>query len=250
MDLFGEALRDRHAGHLGRVLTIRRDDDHTDQHDPGVYFTDTPFAHEIDLLAQARGPVLDVGCGAGRTLLWLERNGLDATGIDLSRGAVEVARSRGCQDVRHGDVMADGAQPLDGARFQTVILFGNNMGIGGTLEGAAALLRRISRVVRPGGQLFVTGLDIALTDTPSHLAYHRANQARGRPRGEITMRFEYQGKLGTWVPWFHPEPHELERLAHKTGWDVERLEHASGPFFAATLRAPEERTNAQKPPAR
>ncbi|WP_224824399.1 bifunctional 2-polyprenyl-6-hydroxyphenol methylase/3-demethylubiquinol 3-O-methyltransferase UbiG [Cognatishimia sp. MH4019] len=179
MDLFGDALRDRQAGHQGKMLTIRRDDGHTDAHDPGLYFTEAPFAHEVDLLAQAQAPVLDVGCGAGRTLLWLERHGIKATGIDLSPGAVDVSRSRGCGDVRHGDVMADKPDALAGDLFQTVFLFGNNLGIGGTIEGAANLLRRIAQLMQPGGHLFVTGLDIAQTEDPRHLAYHRANLSRG-----------------------------------------------------------------------
>lgn len=236
MDLFGEALRDRNAGKLGRMLTIRRDDDHTDTHDPGQYFSDAPFAHENDLLAQAEGPVLDVGCGAGRTLLWLEERGMEAVGIDLSPGAVEVSRARGCKDVRLGDIMVDGTGVLAGHAFQTVILFGNNLGIGGTIEGAADLLNRIAQLTRPGGHLLITALDVTKTDNPRHLEYHRVNLSKGRPRGEIRMRFEYQGKVDLWVPWFHPEPFELRLLADQSGWDVVKMEPAKEPFYTADLR--------------
>ncbi|MFE4701962.1 class I SAM-dependent DNA methyltransferase [Streptomyces sp. NPDC056738] len=38
------------------------------------------------------GPVADLGCGPGRVTVRLERLGLDAFGIDLSPGMVEVAR--------------------------------------------------------------------------------------------------------------------------------------------------------------
>ena len=238
MDLFGTALRDRVSGKLSNMLTIRRDDGHTDTHDPGLYFSETPFPHETKLLAQAKSPSLDVGCGAGRTLLWLDQRGIEATGIDLSFGAVEVSRSRGCRDVRHGDIMTSGVDLLPRDAFQTVFLFGNNVGIGGTMDGAAQLLQNIALVTRPGGQLFITGLDVAQTDNPNHLQYHLANLSKGKPRGEIVMRFEYSGKVGEWVPWFHPEPDELELLAHNTGWDVVGIEPASGPFFTAALRKP------------
>lgn len=238
MDVFGEALRDRQAGNLGRMLTIRRDDNHTDAHDPGQYFANMPFAHEINLLARIQGPVLDVGCGAGRTLLWLERQGIEATGIDLSSGAVAVSRSRGCKDVRHSNFMTDSLDMFAEQTFQTVVLFGNNVGIGGTIEGAADLLHRIIQLTQPGGHVVITGLDIAQTENPRHLEYHRANRSKGRPRGEITMRFEYEGHIGDWVPWFHPEPDELEGLAGKTGWDIVEIKPASGPFYAATLRKP------------
>ncbi len=238
MDLFGLALRDRQSGIQGKLLTIRRDDDHTDTHDPELYFTDTPFPHEAELLAQIRGPVLDIGCGAGRTLLWLERQGIDATGIDLSPRAVEVSRSRGCRDVRQGDVMAEALDVLPKDAFQSVVLFGNNMGIGGTFAGAADLLRNIARWTRPGGHLLITGLDVEQTTDPRQLAYHHANLSKGKRRGEIVMRFEYKGKIGEWVPWYHPQPNELEDLARETGWHVTMIQPVSGPFYAATLRKP------------
>ncbi|MEX0310701.1 MAG: class I SAM-dependent methyltransferase [Tateyamaria sp.] len=234
MDIFGDALRDRQVGHTGRMLTIRRDDDHVDQHDPGLYFLPEPFAHETELLALAKGPVLDVGCGAGRTVLWLQRKGLNVTGIDMSPGAVAVARARGCRDVILGDVMASGA-PLPRSHFETIVVFGNNVGIGGTRDGATTLLRHLARVAAPGGQLLVTGLDVARTDAPHHLAYHQRNVATGRPKGEISMRFEYAGAIGPWTPWYHPEPHELEQIAADSGWRVSQLRPAGGPFFASVL---------------
>ncbi|MBM7069691.1 class I SAM-dependent methyltransferase [Actibacterium sp. 188UL27-1] len=218
------------------MLTIRRDDGHIDTHGPGIYFAPDPFAHEASLLQDVEGPVLDVGSGAGRTLLWLDRKGVEAVGVDLSPGAVNVAQDRGCRDVRLGDVMDPKGKILGDDMFQTVVVFGNNMGIGGTYEGAEALLHRLACAVMPSGQALVTGLDIAQTNQPHHLAYHRRNLDKGRPRGEIKMRFEYQGATGEWVRWFHPEPDELARLARSAGWTVERIGPAGGPFYAGVLR--------------
>nr|WP_239091564.1 class I SAM-dependent methyltransferase [Streptomyces sp. SID14478] len=42
--------------------------------------------------AAGGGPVADVGCGPGRITAHLRRSGVDAFGIDLSPGMVEVAR--------------------------------------------------------------------------------------------------------------------------------------------------------------
>jgi SAM-dependent methyltransferase len=238
LDIFGDALVDCEGSKLGRVLTIRRDDDHVDSHDPSLYFTEEPFEHEATLLQCAKGRVLDVGCGAGRTLLWLGQRGVMATGIDLSPGGVKVCRKRGCGDVRLLDIMSSTSETLKDGEFQTAVLFGNNVGIGGTLDGARQLFRRLARAVAPEGYLLVTGLDIAQTSDPHHLAYHQRNRALGRPIGEIKMRFEYQDMIGSWVRWFHPTPDELQEIACEAGWGVEEISSKSGPFYSAVLRKP------------
>ncbi|MEO1543626.1 MAG: class I SAM-dependent methyltransferase [Pseudomonadota bacterium] len=186
-----------------------------------------------------KGPVLDVGAGAGRTTLWLQRRGIETTGIDLSPGAVAVARSRGCRDVREADVLTADDDLLPQAAFRTVVLFGNNVGIGGTIEGAATLLGRLARATKPLGRLLVTGLDVANTSAMHHLAYHARNRDRGRPIGEIKMRFEYEGTVGDWVPWFHPEPAELEDLADATGWAFGRRVPTRDPFYALVFEKPQ-----------
>ncbi|MGW6144521.1 class I SAM-dependent methyltransferase [Streptomyces sp. NPDC055140] len=43
--------------------------------------------------AQGGGPVVDVGCGTGRITGHLRKLGLDAFGIDLSPGMIDVARA-------------------------------------------------------------------------------------------------------------------------------------------------------------
>ena len=57
---------------------------------------------ELDRLALPAGArVLDAGCGSGRTLEELGRYG-EVYGIELDPGAAEVARGRGCGEVRIG----------------------------------------------------------------------------------------------------------------------------------------------------
>jgi len=58
-----------------------------------------------------RGPVLDLGCGIGRHVMFCHDMGLDAYGIDLSDAAIAVARAWGEQkqlgDVEHRIVQGD-----------------------------------------------------------------------------------------------------------------------------------------------
>jgi 2-polyprenyl-3-methyl-5-hydroxy-6-metoxy-1,4-benzoquinol methylase len=45
----------------------------------------------------AKGRVLDVGCGAGRHILYLQKKGLKVLGIDQSPLAVNMCKLRGAK---------------------------------------------------------------------------------------------------------------------------------------------------------
>ena len=63
-----------------------------------MQFDDVGFY--VRLAAQARGPILELGCGNGRILLPLLRAGLDATGVDDSAGMLaELRRNALAQDL-------------------------------------------------------------------------------------------------------------------------------------------------------
>jgi len=58
----------------------------------GFYSEDIPFWQE--LARQSTGPILELGCGAGRVLLLLAQSGRPVYGIDNKRGVLALLRSR------------------------------------------------------------------------------------------------------------------------------------------------------------
>jgi len=105
-------------------------------------------ATEKTVLAGLRGPVLDVGCGPGRIVEGLAQRGVAALGVDPARGAVAIARARGCP-VLQRSVFA----PLPGeGRWATLLLLDGNIGIGGDPVG---LLNRSRRLIRSDGLVLV-----------------------------------------------------------------------------------------------
>ena len=58
-----------------------------------------PFAERLT----AGAIVLDVGCGAGRDLLWMKKKGFDVIGFDRSSGLIELARENAGCEVIEGD---------------------------------------------------------------------------------------------------------------------------------------------------
>lgn len=100
------------------------------------------------VLARARGPVLDVGCGPGRHVHALARRGVLAVGVDVSPVAVALARGRGATVL---EASIFGRLPGAGS-WRTALLLDGNIGIGGRPE---ALLGRLVALLAPDGVVLV-----------------------------------------------------------------------------------------------
>lgn len=102
--------------------------------------------------------VLDVGCGGGRNLIYLLRNGFEVYGIDPNAEAVEAVKQLSASiapanRLQNFTVCAAESMPFKDDVFDLVICsavlhFAQNH------EHFDSMLRSIWRVLRPGGYLF------------------------------------------------------------------------------------------------
>lgn len=218
MDLFADALWQFYE--TGRAdLWIERDDGYLRREDVNWYFTTArnfPTA-EKRALAFARGRVLDIGCGAGRHALYLQRRGLRLTAIDLSPRIVELARARGVKDARVANACAH--LPFRDGEFDTALLFGNNLGIAGTLPRFRRMLRELYRVTSPRGRILATTRQPSTTH-PVHRAYLQKNIVRGRAIGQLQLRLVLDGQRGDWFDLLLLAPTELMQIAAKEKWEL------------------------------
>lgn len=176
-----------------------------------------------------RGRVLDVGVGAGRVALELQARGREVVAIDVSPGAVEVARNRGVSDVR---LLAFEEVDASLGHFDTVVLYGNNFGLFGSRAKARRLLRRLRPFVE---RIVATSNDPYATEDPAHLAYHERNRARGRMSGQLRLRVRYRDLVGPWFEYLIVSPDEAADIVESTGWQLRRLVRDEGPYFVAVL---------------
>jgi len=230
-DAFGHALLDHLEGREGHEL-IERDDGYIAVSVGAETYFAEPSGQELAIVDRAAGRVLDVGCGAGRHALYLQGKGLEVVGIDVSPLAVEVCRRRGLRDVRLLSV--EEVDPSLG-RFDTVLMLGHNLALLGSAPGSRRILRRLGRVVAPGGALIGDMLDPHQTEDPDHLAYHARNRSRGRMSGQLRMRVRYKRYKSPWFNYLFLSREELEGLLQGSGWGLKEVIASCGPSYAVHI---------------
>lgn len=220
-DLWGRIVRDAYRDPTVTYV-IRRDDGFLD---PDLLPAESELSSEVPLpnaeaLSLAHGRVLDLGCGPGRFLLWLQQRGLEVVGIDASPGALEVAGERGARDVR---LMWIDELDFPSASFDTALFMGNTLGLGGGIAIVAERLARLHPLLRPGACLIATICEPEATDRPVHRAYHAMRERQGRYPGELRIRLEYAGHTGGWFDFALVNAASIEQAAKETGWRVAQL---------------------------
>lgn len=234
-DAWGAALRAHYEkGAAARRPVIERDDGFIEPLPIELIFAKPEGwpAFERAALRYVRGRVLDVGCGAGRHALELQRKGHEVVGIDTSPATVTLARRRGVKTVR---LLPIGAVTSELGRFDTVLMLGNNFGL---LEGRArahSYLRRLAAVTSDSARIVATTRDPYATTDPEHRPYHGRNRRRGRMGGQIRMRVRLGRLVDPWFDYLFVSQREMKALLLGTGWRVRRFIGPARPNYAAVI---------------
>lgn len=171
----------------------------------GRWLTQAPEDEER-LLDRATGPVLDIGCGAGRHLAALGRRGVEATGVEISQFAVALARGQNAS-VIHGDVFEVPMLP----EWHTALLLDGNVGIGGDPE---RLLSRTAALLCTGGQVLVE-LEPPSVETRA-----------------LRLRLEGPDDVSEWFPWAWVGTDAIASLARAVGMAVADIWSSGSRWFA------------------
>lgn len=218
-DAYGHAIRDYHGREEGFEIIERDDGWIGPSGGPASYFLeyDEWPNREQAAMEHVHGRVLDIGCGAGRQALYLQEQGHDVVGIDVSPNAMEVCRDQGVDDVRECGI--EDVDRLNGP-FDTVLMLGNNFGLVGTKETASDRLRALAAVTASDGTVIAESRDPYATDDPDHLAYHTFNEERGRLGGALRIRVRYKRHATDWFDYLLASRSEMTSLVEGTPWEV------------------------------
>ena len=186
--------------------------------------------HERRALTLCRGRVLDLGAGAGRHSLELQRAGHSVVAVDLLPEAVEIMRDRGVEDPRIGDLGA-----VRGEQFDTVVMLMHGLGVAGTLRGLGRLLQDLPSVLAPGGRVVCDSADLRAVldrEAPELLSEIISPE---RYLGEVVFRLSFGGATGPPYRWLFIDPEALGIIAGAAGFSMETAERGDRGAFTAIL---------------
>lgn len=213
-DIPGQALADWYFARDAEQLWVHDTLGPEEEMPVAWYFRTEAEMPELERIAleACRGRVLDIGAGAGSHALVLQQRGFDVTALELSPAASDVMRHRGLQQVVTADVFTWQEQ-----RFDTLLLLMNGLGLAGSLDGLARLLRQLKALLLPGGQIIADSSDLA------YLYDDETPRPTDRYYGMVTCRYEYKEQYTPWFDWLYVDVHTLTELAREAGLSVTLL---------------------------
>ena len=214
IDIFGKAVNDFFEGNYSEDI-INSTNITEEDILPVSYLFRT--YNEMPKMEQAalnmsRGKVLDIGCCAGSHSLYLQEKGFDVTGLDISKGAIEVCKKRGLKKVVNKSIY-----DFNEKSFDSLLLMMNGAGVCGYLENLPFLLQHLKSILTEKGQILVDSSDIMYVypkETLQELNYYY---------GEVDFQLSYKNEEGEPFPWVYIDYDTLEKFALNSGFKSEKI---------------------------
>lgn len=227
-DIFGKAIRAYYENEDKTPISVESPD-FEDDVIPVEYlfrsFSEMP-ALEQRALILCNGRTLDVGCGAGSHSLYLQdQRNLDYLAIDTSKGAIEVARERGLQNVECIDFFS-----LKNERFNTILMLMNGSGIIGRLENMPGFFKHCRTLLDPNGQIVLDSSDLIFLFDEEDFA------ASENYYGELEFKLSYKGETSSTFDWLYIDPERLIEEAKKNNFHCNIVQKGEHYDYLAVLK--------------
>ena len=220
-DAFGQEIFDYYQGKGGKEI-IEREDGLIDlSGGPEIYFSEYKNWPDFEKrsLKYCKGRILDIGCGAGRIALYLQKIGHDVLGIDNSPLAIKVCKRRG---LKRAEVVSISDISTALGTFDSIVMFGNNFGLFGNIKRGQKLLNKLHDMTSGNARIIAASMDPYNTKNPDHLAYHKFNLKSGRMAGQVKIRVRYKKIKGIWFDYLLVSPKEMADIVKDTGWKLKK----------------------------
>ncbi len=216
-DLFGKALLDYLNGNYSEdIITSTNISEEDVLPVPYLFrtFKDMPEL-EQKALNLTKGAVLDAGCGSGSHSLHLQNKGLNVKAIDISKGAIEVAKRRGIMNAEVKNILDETES------FDTILLLMNGTGIFQELSKASTYLTHLKSLLKPKGQILIDSSDIKyMYDNEDP---HSRKAPNTRYYGELDYYLSYKGEKESPITWLYLDFNTLSEICSSVGLDCELI---------------------------
>lgn len=178
---------------------------------------------ETYALSMSRGKVLDVGAGAGRHVIPLQKTN-EVTALEISPLCNKIMRERGVKNIIEQDIFEFETEQ----KFDTILMLMNGIGLAGSLEGIKSLLIKYKNIMADNGQVLFDSSDI------SYL-YRDTFFPQDRYFGEVTYQYEYKKERGEKFSWIYIDKKTMAKIASQVGFNCQVIYQGNSDQYLARL---------------
>ncbi|WP_340066061.1 class I SAM-dependent methyltransferase [Ascidiimonas aurantiaca] len=219
-DIFGKALADYYNGERSEKLYTETSISEKEEFPVSHLFRDYENMPEIEkkALSEARGQVLDIGCGAGSHALYLQNiRKIEVTALDQSARATEICKMRGVKNIITREF-----KDFHNKKFDTLLLLMNGTGICGTYKNLSAFLKHLKSLLHKNGQILIDSSDIIyMYDQDKNGSYYIPAQMDYY--GELEFVLTYKGETELPFSWLYLDFNTLQKASNYEGFRCEML---------------------------
>ena len=175
--------------------------------------------------------ILVIGAGVGAHSLHLQNNGFNVHALEILPGACEILKSRGQKNI----ICADFFQYESNELYNTIILFGRNIGISGTLKKLEFVLNKCSSLLNNKGIILLNSWDMMASKEKTDVAYYENKIKINRYYGEVKYKLEYNNVVGEEFEWLYIDKEKLVNYANKNNFSCEILYNNDDGDYLAKL---------------
>ena len=216
-DLFGKALQDYFNNNYTEDLITSTNISGEDELPLPYLFRSYAEMPKLEqkALQLAKGKILDVGCGSGSHSLYLQENGLTVKAIDISEGAVNVAKQRGVTKVEQKDILDETET------FDTILLLMNGTGIFQKTSQVSTYLIHLKSLLTLKGQILIDSSDIKYMyeDYDGGLWI----DTNANYYGELDYYLSYKGEDEEPMKWLYLDFEQLQLACETVGLQCDKI---------------------------
>ena len=222
-DVFGHAIRDFYHGEEAIIETYSSIGGWDELPVDYLFrsYDKMPVLEQV-ALKMAKGAVLDIGCGAGSHSLYLQKQGLDVTAIDISEGAIDICKKRGLRKTELIDIWN-----FSSKKYDTILSLMNGAGLCGSMKSVPSFLTHLKSLLEPDGQILVDSSDVIymFEDENGDADISEIEHYYGEVEFESKYLNQYSGRY----PWLYIDFYNLQQQAFNLDMDCELIQN--GPHY-------------------